>query len=140
MRKILGVLFVALAVAAGASSAHAARYERDSRSAAPAEAATGAVAGTAVGLGVSEGWWGSAVAGAALPTTVAGAAAIGGVAGIGTVALIDAAVQPCRGFQALLGMNQEYCAELNARQLRQAQRAQRVSSRDSSRRRHYAQR
>ena len=36
-----------------------------------------------------------------LDQLAAGAAATGGVAGVGTVALIDAAVQPCAGFRAL---------------------------------------
>ena len=34
----------------------------------------------------------------------------GGVAGVGTVALIDAAFQPCRGFHALFGANKQACA------------------------------
>jgi hypothetical protein len=66
-------------------------------------------AGTVVGLGVSEGWWGATVAGTALPTSVAGAAAVGGVAGIGTVALIDAFTQPCYGFAALFDVNSGAC-------------------------------
>lgn len=71
----------------------------------------GVVAGTVVGLGLTEGWWGAAPAlgGAALPTTAAGAATVGGVVGIGTLALIDASAQPCRGFQALFGFNKEAC-------------------------------
>ena len=79
----------------------------------------GAVGGTVVGLGLSEGWWGSsaAVAGTAIPASVAGAAAVGGVAGIGGAALIDAAIQPCRGFQAMFLMNEQYCAEQNAREV-----------------------
>jgi hypothetical protein len=52
---------------------------------------------------------GGAPPAAVLPTTAAGAAAFGGVAGIGTVAVIDAAVQPCRGFQALFGLNKDEC-------------------------------
>ncbi len=42
--------------------------------------AIGAVGGTVVGLGLTEGWWGAspAIAGAAVPTSVAGAAAVGG--------------------------------------------------------------
>ena len=40
---------------------------------------------------------------------VAGAAVAGGVAGVGTIALIDAAVQPCAGFHALFGMNHGAC-------------------------------
>ena len=75
--------------------------------------AAGVVAGTVVGLGLTEGWWGAAptLGGAALPTTAAGAAVVGGVAGIGTLALIDAAAQPCRGFQALFGFNKEACVD-----------------------------
>ena len=79
----------------------------------------GVVGGTVVGLGLTEGWWGAspAIAGAALPTTAAGAAAIGGVAGIGGMALVDAAIQPCAGFHALLDLNQRYCAQQNAQQI-----------------------
>jgi len=61
------------------------------------------VTGTVIGLDVAEGRWGATAAGAALPATAAGAVAVGGVAGVGTVALIDAFVQPCRGFAALNG-------------------------------------
>ena len=82
--------------------------------AAPAEVATGAVTGAVVGVGVSEGWFGGTVAGAALPATAAGAAAVGGVAGVGAVAGIDSVIQPCRGFQALFGMNQQACAQRQA--------------------------
>jgi hypothetical protein len=82
--------------------------------AAPAEVTTGAVAGTAVGVGLSEGWISGSIGGAALPATAAGAAAVGGVAGVGAAAGIDAVVQPCRGFQALFGMNKEACAQRQA--------------------------
>ena len=44
-----------------------------------------------------------------MPTTAAGAAAIGGVAGVGAAALINAAVQPCRGFHAIFGLNRDEC-------------------------------
>lgn len=60
----------------------------------------GAAAGTVVGLGLAEGWFSGSLA-ASLPASAAGAAAVGGVAGIGTVVLIDAATQPCAGFRAL---------------------------------------
>ena len=72
----------------------------------------GAAVGTAVGVGIANGWYGAAptIGGAALPTGAAGATAIGGVAGIGTVALIDGVVQPCRGFHALFGANRDACA------------------------------
>jgi|SRR5690242_8538381 hypothetical protein len=85
----------------------------DYNPAAPAEVTTGAVAGTAVGVGVSEGWFGSTVAGAAIPAGTAGAVAAGGVAGVGAAAGIDAIVQPCRGFQALFGMNKDACVNGN---------------------------
>ena len=135
MRKALTVLTLA-ATAVAATSAQAARYVRqpanayapaqvyvyNTNPAAPAEATTGVVAGTVVGLGVAEGWWGATAAGAALPATAAGAAVVGGVAGIGAVALIDAAVQPCRGFAAILGANREYCADVNGVRVQQARR------------------
>lgn len=72
----------------------------------------GAAVGTAVGVGLANGWYGAApaIGGAALPTSAAGAAVVGGVAGIGTVALIDGVVQPCRGFHAVFGANREACA------------------------------
>ena len=60
----------------------------------------GAGVGSLVGFGLYHGWYGGSFA-ASLPSSAAGAAATGGVAGVGTVALIDAAVQPCAGFRAL---------------------------------------
>jgi len=110
MRKIILTLAAAAAVATPALAAPAPHYRHHHRAATAAELGTGAVAGTAVGLGFSEGWWGPTVAGSVFPTTAAGAAAVGGVAGVGTVALLDAAIQPCRGFQALLGLNKDACA------------------------------
>ena len=73
----------------------------------------GLAAGTVVGVGLYNGWFGAAptIAGGALPTTAAGAAAMGGVAGIGAVALIDGVAQPCRGFHALFGANREACVD-----------------------------
>lgn len=62
----------------------------------------GAAAGTTVGLGLTQGWFGSGAFVSSLPASAAGAAAVGGVAGVGTVALIDAATQPCAGFRALM--------------------------------------
>jgi hypothetical protein len=62
----------------------------------------GVATGTLFGLSLSEAWWGSEFAGYALPASAGTAAAIGGVAGIATVALIHAATTPCPGFQAIL--------------------------------------
>ena len=58
------------------------------------------VAGTVVGVGLSNAWWTGATA-AALPAATIGAAATGGVAGVGAAALVHAAVTPCVGFDAL---------------------------------------
>lgn len=74
--------------------------------------AVGVATGAVVGFGLYNGWFGAAptIAGSALPTTAAGAATVGGVAGVGTVALIDGVLQPCRGFHALFGANKDACA------------------------------
>ncbi len=118
MRKIIPMLAVCAAAAAVATPAFAQppRYYNDyaaqpvdGYAAQPVEVGAGAVTGTVVGLGFSEGWWGPTVAGTVFPTTAAGAATVGGVAGVGTVALLDAAIEPCRGFQALLGLNKQAC-------------------------------
>jgi hypothetical protein len=84
----------------------------DYNPAAPAEVTTGAVAGTVVGVGVSEGWFGASGAfgsSSAIAASTAGAATVGGVAGVGAAAGIDAIVQPCRGFSAFFGLNQGSC-------------------------------
>jgi hypothetical protein len=95
MRKSLLAFSVAAAVSvATAASAQPARYPGNY--VAPA---AGVAVGTAVGIGASEGWFGGALAG--LPSSTAGAIATGGVAGVGTAALIHAAVTPCQGFSAL---------------------------------------
>jgi hypothetical protein len=110
MRKLIAALSVA-AVTAGAvalptlASAQEAQYTTGY-----AGPLAGAAVGTAVGVGLYEGWYGTATfAGSALPTTAAGATAVGGVAGVGTVALIDGVFQPCRGFHALFGANKDAC-------------------------------
>jgi hypothetical protein len=71
----------------------------------------GVAVGSAVGFGLYNGWYGAnaALGSTLLPTTAAGAATVGGVAGVGTVALIDSALQPCRGFHALFGANKDSC-------------------------------
>ena len=100
-----------VAVAAFATPAFAQPYEpgyNNYETAAPFVA--GAAVGTAVALGAYNGWYASwGAAGAMLPSTALGAAAVGGVAAIGTVALVDAAIQPCRGFHALFDLNHGRC-------------------------------
>lgn len=92
----------------------------------------GTAAGTVVALGAYHGWytsWGAA--GAMLPSTAVGAAAAGGVAAIGTVALVDAAIQPCRGFHALFDLNHGRC--VNGQYV--GDTARRVSERETYRER-----
>lgn len=97
MRKILPLL----ALAAAAVVATPAMAEPDgvnpNYGGAYVAPVAGAAVGTAVGVGLYNGWYSGAFA-AAAPATVVGTAAIGGVAGVGTIALIDAALQHCRGF------------------------------------------
>jgi hypothetical protein len=96
MRRILP----ALAIAAAAAVATPALAQQDERypTAVYVAPVAGAAVGTAVGVGLYNGWLGSSAFVAAAPITAVGAAAVGGVAGIGTIALIDAATQHCRGF------------------------------------------
>ncbi|MDB5602345.1 MAG: hypothetical protein JWN71_4389 [Xanthobacteraceae bacterium] len=98
MRKTILMLTAASAVALASMPASAQSYRSNPNYVAPV---AGAAVGTAVGVGIYNGWFGSTIAGAALPTTVAGAAVGGGLAGVGTVALIHAATTPCTGFQAV---------------------------------------
>ncbi len=108
MRKILCVLSLAAtaALATPALAQPVDYYTPDT-----AALATGAAVGTVAGVGLYNGWWGNSTFVASLPTTAAGAAVAGGVAGVGTVVLIDAIFQPCRGFHALLGLNHGACAD-----------------------------
>jgi hypothetical protein len=100
----------ALAIAAVAAlTTPALAFAETSPRVAAAEVGTGAVVGTVAGVGLYNGWWGATAGGVLLPTTAAGAAAVGGVAGVGTVALIDSVVQPCRGFHAVFGANRDAC-------------------------------
>ena len=109
MRKALCMLSLAAVATLTIPPAQAAPYGDEPDPATPAEATVGVVGGTVIGLGVSEGWWGATVAEATLPTTAAGATAIGGVAGIGAVAAIDSVVQPCKGFHALFNLSDGQC-------------------------------
>jgi hypothetical protein len=66
----------------------------------------GAAAGTTVALGAYNGWW----SGAALPATTAGSIAVGGVAAVGTLAMVDAVFNPCAGFHAIFDLSHGECA------------------------------
>jgi hypothetical protein len=113
MRKALYAVSIA-ALAAALATPALANPPRQRDKVAPA---VGVAGGTALGIGLTEGWIGPTVATAALPTAAVGAAAVGGVAGIGGVALVDAAIQPCAGFHAMLDLNEQYCAQQNAQQI-----------------------
>ena len=127
MRKLISALCLtaaaALVVPAGAQ---AARYHRSvhhhhyravpnvvihhERPGNPAASYTaGAAAGTAAALGTFNGWWGTGAFASTLPDTAVGSAALGGVVGIGSVALVDAALQPCKGFAALFDLSHGEC-------------------------------
>jgi len=112
MRKLITALSVAAVTAAAiAVPTLASAQESGQYTTGYVGPVAGAAVGTAVGVGLYNGWYGAnaTFAGAALPTTAAGTVAVGGVAGVGTVALIDSAFQPCRGFHALFGANKDTC-------------------------------
>jgi hypothetical protein len=115
MRKTLLAIAAVTALATPALAESVTVY-RDYNPAAPGEVTAGAVAGTAVGVGVAEGWFGASGAlgsSSAIAASTAGAATVGGVAGVGTVAAIDSVIQPCRGFHALFGANKDACVNGN---------------------------
>jgi hypothetical protein len=99
MRKTILTLASIGALALATPALSQQRYQQHPGWAAPA---AGVVTGTVVGVGLYEGWFGSSSL-AAASSSAAGAATIGAVAGIGTAALIHAAVTPCTGFYALAG-------------------------------------
>lgn len=94
MRKIVMILSAVAAIAVTTPASAKTKY-------APAYPwLAGAAVGTVVGVGLYNSWFSGSFA-ASLPATAAGAATAGFVAGVGTVVLIDAATQPCKGFRAL---------------------------------------
>jgi hypothetical protein len=109
MRKTFIIVSAISAISAIALAAPASAQQRQRQQvvvtpggyAHPAATTTGVAAGTVFGVGLTQGWWGTTGAAAALPTSAAGAAVAGGVAGVGAIAVIDAATQPCRGARAL---------------------------------------
>lgn len=100
MRKTFLMLIAAVAVAfASAAPADAGWHHHKRAKVAPV---AGAIVGTVVGVGLYNSWFtigGTATA----ASSVAGSAAFGGIAGVATIALIDAATTKCRGFHALFG-------------------------------------
>jgi hypothetical protein len=97
MRKILPILTLA-AAAALATPAFAAPEYVNPNNAAAAPVVAGAVVGTAVGVGLYNGWYGSSTFATAAGASAASAVAVGGVAGIGTIALLEGVTAKCHGF------------------------------------------
>ena len=123
-RLITGLSFAAVAAIAVAMPTFASAQESQFTTGYAGPVA-GAVVGTAVGVGLYNGWYGSSSSiTTGVATTTAGAITYGGIAGVGTVALIDATFQPCRGFQALFGANKTACA--NGEYVGDAPRVRRV--------------
>ena len=100
MRNIVPALAFAAAVAAVATPAMA-EVDGVNPNYAPAAVATGAVVGTAVGVGLYNGWYGSSAFVTSAGATAGTAAAVGGVAGVGTVALLEGVTAKCHGFGVL---------------------------------------
>jgi hypothetical protein len=97
MRKLLSILTLAAAAAIATPALAEPEGVNPNYAGHYIAPVAGAAVGTAVGVGLYNGWYSGAFA-AAAPATAVGAAAVGGVAGIGTIALIDAFTQHCRGF------------------------------------------
>jgi hypothetical protein len=103
MRKTILALSAAAALTAVASAPASAQTVWGSPATQPYAVATGAIVGTAVGVGLYHGWYGSGALASALPgATVGGAIATGFVAGVGTVAIIDMFTNPCQGLRPLI--------------------------------------
>jgi hypothetical protein len=102
MRKIVPAL--AFAAAAAASLATPAMAEIDSVNpnyAPVAPVVAGAAVGTAVGVGLYHGWYGSGGFATAAGATAGTAAVAGGIAGVGTIALLEGVTAKCHGFGVL---------------------------------------
>jgi hypothetical protein len=99
MRKIVPAL--AFAAAAAIATPALAEYDGVNPNYAPAAVATGAVVGTAVGVGLYHGWYGGSAFATSAGATAGSAAVFGGVAGIGTVVLLEGLTAKCHGFGVL---------------------------------------
>lgn len=105
MRKVLFALpIIAAAGFAAPASAHEG-WNGPNGYPPAAGVVAGAAAGTTVALGAYNGWWGAT----ALPATAAGSAVVGGVAGVGALAMTDAVFNPCAGFHALFDASHGQC-------------------------------
>lgn len=123
MQKLISVLCLTaaatLAVPAGAQAEHYRHRHHHrvpqvmihhERTVSPVVPSTAGVAtGTVAALGAYNAWWGTGAFASALPATAAGSAAFGGVVGVGALALVDAMLQPCRGFAAVFDLSHGEC-------------------------------
>jgi hypothetical protein len=108
MRKaLLALPIIAAAGFAAPAMAHDGYWNGPNGYTPAAGVVAGAAAGTTVALGAYNGWW----AGAALPATTAGSIAVGGVAGVGALAMTDAVFNPCAGFHALFDESHGQCVD-----------------------------
>lgn len=99
MRKIIPAL--AFAAAAAVATPALAEVDGVNPNYAPVAVATGAVVGTAVGVGLYNGWYGSGAMATSLGASTGAAVAAGGVAGVGTVVLLEGLTAKCHGFGVL---------------------------------------
>lgn len=104
--KTLGIVALAAALSTPALAQSVRETYEPGNYVAPA---TGAVVGTVAGIGLYNSWWGSSAAATSLGATATTSAVAGGVIGIGAAALVDAALQPCRGFHAMFDLSHGEC-------------------------------
>jgi hypothetical protein len=97
MRKLFPLLTLAAAVAVATPAL--AQPEWRGNSAAPVIA--GAAVGTAVGVGAYNGWYSGSAFATSLGASTGTAIAAGGVAGVGTVVLLEGLTAKCHGFGVL---------------------------------------
>ncbi|HMN52183.1 MAG: hypothetical protein KF794_00410 [Xanthobacteraceae bacterium] len=103
MRKTILALATAAAMALPVTAANADHWRTHHHNHGHWAPLAGAAVGTAVGIGLYDGWFGTTAAGTALGATTAGAITGGFIAGVGTAAVIHAVATPCTGFHALFG-------------------------------------
>jgi hypothetical protein len=104
--KTLGALALASVLATPAMAQTVVENYEAGNYAAPV---AGAVIGTVAGVGLNNAWWGSGTTATSLGATVGSSIVAGGVIGGGAAALIDAALQPCRGFHAMFDLSHGEC-------------------------------
>jgi hypothetical protein len=110
MRRIIPVLSIAAVAAAALITPASAEIDGVNPNYAPAAVATGVVVGTLAGVGLYHGWYGHSAFVTSAGATAGTAAAVGGVAGVGTVVLLEGLTAKCHGFGVLWTPRSE-CAD-----------------------------